>query len=73
MTATEDAAVFTEAGLAPYEAVVWLSTTGDVLNDAQQTAFEAYIDGGGGFAGVHSASDTEYGWPFYGDLVGAYF
>ncbi|WP_440901668.1 ThuA domain-containing protein, partial [Actinosynnema sp.] len=73
VTSTEDAAIFTEAGLAPFETVVFLSTTGDVLNDAQQTAFEAYIGNGGGFAGVHSASDTEYGWEFYGDLVGAYF
>ncbi|MEJ5869062.1 ThuA domain-containing protein, partial [Pseudokineococcus sp. 5B2Z-1] len=73
VTATEDASVFTEEGLAPYEAVVWLSTTGDVLNDDQQAAFEAYITQGGGYAGVHSASDTEYDWEFYGDLVGAYF
>ncbi|MFF3403631.1 ThuA domain-containing protein [Streptomyces sp. NPDC002659] len=73
VTATEDASTFTESGLAPYEAVVFLSTTGDVLNDAQQSAFESYIQGGGGFAGVHAAADTEYGWPFYGDLVGARF
>ncbi|WP_336922145.1 ThuA domain-containing protein [Aquipuribacter sp. SD81] len=73
VTATEDAAVFSEAGLAPFETVVFLSTTGDVLNASQEAAFEAYIEGGGGFAGIHSASDTEYGWEFYGDLVGAYF
>jgi cytochrome c len=71
--ATEDAAAFTEQNLAGYAAVVWLSTTGDVLNDAQQTAFEHYVDGGGGYAGVHAASDTEYDWPWYGELVGAYF
>ncbi|NMO52336.1 DUF1080 domain-containing protein [Actinoplanes sp. TBRC 11911] len=73
VTATEDAAAFTTANLAQYEAVVFLSTTGDVLNAAQQTAFEAYIRGGGGFVGVHAAADTEYDWPFYGQLVGAYF
>jgi type 1 glutamine amidotransferase len=73
VTATEDAAVFTTASLANYEAVVFLSTTGDVLNAAQQTAFESYIRGGGGFAGVHAAADTEYDWPFYGELVGAWF
>src|SRR5690606_18918756 len=55
------------------EAVVFLSTTGDVLNDEQQAAFEAYIQDGGGYAGIHAASDTEYDWPWYGDLVGAYF
>ena len=59
--------------LEEYDAVVFLSTTGDVLNAEQQAAFEAYIQGGGGFAGIHSASDTEYDWPWYGDLVGAYF
>jgi type 1 glutamine amidotransferase len=73
VTATEDPAVFTTAGLANYEAVVFLNTTGDVLNDAQQTAFEGYIRAGGGYAGVHAAADTEYDWPFYGDLVGAWF
>jgi cytochrome c len=44
-----------------------------VLNEAQQAAFEAYVRGGGGYAGIHSASDTEYGWDWYGELVGAYF
>ncbi|GMA33217.1 ThuA domain-containing protein [Litorihabitans aurantiacus] len=71
--ATEDAAAFTEENLAGYDAVVWLSTTGDVLNADQQAAFESYIQGGGGYAGVHAASDTEYDWPWYGELVGAYF
>ncbi|MET7393420.1 ThuA domain-containing protein [Dactylosporangium sp. NPDC005572] len=73
VTATEDAAAFTTGNLAQYEAVVFLSTTGDVLNDAQQTAFESYIRGGGGYVGVHAAADTEYSWAFYGQLVGAYF
>ncbi|GAA1023349.1 hypothetical protein Aple_084290 [Acrocarpospora pleiomorpha] len=73
VTATEDAGVFTTANLAQYETVVFLSTTGDVLNAAQQTAFESYIRGGGGYVGVHAAADTEYAWPFYGQLAGAWF
>ncbi|HET6532672.1 MAG TPA: ThuA domain-containing protein [Actinoplanes sp.] len=73
VTATEDAAAFTTANLAGYEAVVFLSTTGDVLSASQQTAFESYVRGGGGYVGVHAAADTEYDWPFYGNLVGAYF
>ncbi len=73
VTATEDAAQFTTANLAQYQAVVWLSTTGDVLNAAQQTAFESYMASGGGYVGIHAAADTEYDWPFYGGLVGAYF
>jgi type 1 glutamine amidotransferase len=73
VTATEDAAQFTAGTLAQYETVVFLNTTGDVLNASQQSAFESYIRGGGGYVGIHSAADTEYDWPFYGELVGAYF
>jgi cytochrome c len=71
--ATEDASVFTERGLAPYRAVIFLSTTGDILDARQQEAFEHYIQGGHGWVGVHSATDTEYDWPWYGRLAGAYF
>ncbi|MCW2878462.1 MAG: hypothetical protein JWQ95_2562 [Sphaerisporangium sp.] len=73
VVATEDAAAFTTANLAQYQAVVWLSTTGDVLNDAQQTAFQSYMAAGGGYVGIHAAADTEYNWPWYGGLVGAWF
>ena len=71
--ATEDAAVFNDADLAAYQCVVFLNTTGDILNNDQQAAFERYIQGGNGFVGIHSAADTEYGWSWYGSLVGAYF
>ncbi|MGZ3566998.1 MAG: ThuA domain-containing protein, partial [Gemmatimonadaceae bacterium] len=71
--ATEDAGAFTSKNLARYRAVVWLNTTGDVLDDAQQDDFERYIQAGGGYVGVHSATDTEYGWPWYGRLAGAWF
>ena len=70
---TEDAANFTAGNLANYDTVVFALTSGDVLNSTQQAAFEAYIQGGGGYVGIHSASDTEYSWPWYGELVGAYF
>ncbi|MEV7328277.1 ThuA domain-containing protein [Micromonospora sp. NPDC093244] len=73
VTATEDAAQFTTSNLAQYQAVVFLSTTGDVLDASQQTAFESYIAAGGGYVGVHAAADTEYSWPWYGSLVGAWF
>ena len=53
--------------------MIFLCTTGDVLDEAQQGAFERYIQAGGGYAGIHSASDTEYDWAWYGGLVGAYF
>jgi type 1 glutamine amidotransferase len=71
--ATENAAAFTDENLANYDVVIFLCTTGDVLNAAQQSAFERYIRAGGGYAGIHSASDTEYDWAWYGGLVGAYF
>ena len=71
--AIEESSLFTDEVLARYEAVVWLSTTSDVLNDEQQAAFERYIQGGGGYVGIHSAADTEYLWPWYGQLVGGYF
>lgn len=68
--ATEDAALFTAANLARYRAVVFLNTTGDVLDPPGEAALESYVRGGGGFVGVHSAADGEYGWPFYGELLG---
>ncbi|MFE7648776.1 ThuA domain-containing protein [Streptomyces phaeoluteigriseus] len=71
--ATEDAGAFTPTNLRRYDAVVFLSTTGDVLDDTQQRAFEDYIHRGGGYVGIHAAADTEYDWPFYGGLAGAYF
>lgn len=73
VTATEDPSVFNAADLKDTNVVVFLNTTGDVLNAEQQAAFEAYVRRGGGYVGVHAASDTEYDWPFYGELVGAYF
>ncbi len=70
---TEDAARFSAEGLAAYDVVVFLSTTGPVLDAAQQEALVGFVQAGGGFAGVHAASDCHYEWPWYGGLVGAYF
>ncbi len=71
--ATEDAALFNEASLKDFHAIVFLSTTGDVLNKAQQNDFERFIQAGGGYVGIHAATDTEYDWAWYGKLAGAYF
>ncbi len=73
LEAGEDAGVFSDEGLQRFDVIVFLSTTGDVLDGAQQSAMERFIRAGGGFVGIHSASDTEYDWPWYGQLVGAYF
>jgi cytochrome c len=70
---TEDAAQFNESSLKRFNTVVFLNTTGDVLNGEQQAAFERYIQAGGGYVGIHAATDTEYEWPWYGKLAGAYF
>ena len=70
---SEDAARFSDATLARYKVVVFLNTTGDILDSAEKAAFERFIRSGRGFVGIHSASDTEYQWPWYGRLVGAWF
>lgn len=73
VTHTEDATLFSTENLKQYKLVIFLNTTGDVLNPEQEQAFETFINNGGSFVGVHSASDTEFEWAWYGKLVGAYF
>lgn len=70
---TSDAAKFTEDTLQQYSAVIFLSTTGDLLNHYQEADFERYIQAGGGYVGIHAASDGEFDWGWYGRLVGGYF
>jgi len=70
---SEDASIFNPDSLAGYSAVVFLNTTETIFNDDQRASFEGFIQNGGGFVGIHSAADTEYDWPWYGELVGAYF
>src|SRR5689334_16107145 len=73
VTATEDPTQFTAANLAQYDVVVFLSTTSDVLNDAQQAAFEGYMQAGGGYVSIQSATDSQYQWAWYGQILGGYF
>jgi cytochrome c len=75
VTFTEDAAQFTNEHLGQYDAVVFLNTTGDILDPAQQASFERYVAAGHGLLGIHAATDTETdgGWPWYNALVGAKF
>ena len=70
---TEDAVVFHSKHLAKYQAIVFANTTLDILEQSQQAAMEGFIRAGGGFMGIHAAADTEYDWPWYGQLVGAWF
>ena len=55
------------------DVVIFLNTTGDIFNEAQEKAFKKFMAKGGGFVGIHAATDTEYEWPWYNKLVGAYF
>jgi type 1 glutamine amidotransferase len=70
---TEDPARFTPSGLRRYRVVVFLSTTGDVLDRDGEAALRGFVEAGGGWVGVHAAADTEDGWPWYETLVGARF
>ncbi len=72
VTATEDPAAF-ERPLTDYAAVVFLSTSGEILTPTGREHLAAYVESGGGFVGVHAAACTEYDWPYYGDLLGARF
>ncbi|MDO7137808.1 ThuA domain-containing protein [Algibacter lectus] len=73
VTHTEDAAVFLDKKLKKYDLIIFLNTTGDVLNTEEEQAFKKYINKGGSFLGIHAATDTEFEWAWYGKLVGAYF
>jgi len=71
--ATEDPARFNDQELGACRAVVFLSTTGDVLDARGEEALARFIEGGGGWVGIHAAADTEYDWPWYAQLVCAHF
>ncbi len=74
VTASKTSDIFQADSLATYDVVVWLNTTGEnLLTPSEETAFEDFIRNGGGFVGIHSATDTyrNGSWPWYNDLVGA--
>jgi type 1 glutamine amidotransferase len=71
---TTNPAMFTNENLKQYKALIFLSPTGNgFFNKEQQTALMNYMHNGGGFVGIHAATDCLYDWPWYGKLVGAYF
>jgi type 1 glutamine amidotransferase len=71
--ATEDPSVFNDANLKQYDLIAFASTTGTILDADQKKAMERFVESGKGWIGIHSAADTEYDWPWYGELVGAWF
>jgi type 1 glutamine amidotransferase len=74
---SEDSGVLTKTNLARYAVVVFLSVTGNVLDENEQTAFKDYIEGGGGFVAIHGAlaggEAAEGDWPWYAELLGTTF
>jgi type 1 glutamine amidotransferase len=72
---TENGAVFNPEMLNKFGAVVFLNASGDMLSAAQEQAFQAWLEGGGGWLGIHAAGDSSHaGWAWYSDtLIGAEF
>lgn len=70
---TEDETIFTDEKLARYDVIILMSTTGTIFNAEQKAAFEKFVRSGKGIVGIHSATDTEYEWPWYTKLIGAQF
>jgi type 1 glutamine amidotransferase len=74
---TEDSNWFTPANLGKYKAIIFLSTSGEILNESQKSAFKDFVEQGGGLAAVHAAVAgdvaTEGSWPWYGDALCAKF
>jgi hypothetical protein len=73
VTVSEDASVISDAGLRDYDAVFFYTSGELPLSDAQKRALLAFVKGGKGFVGAHSATDTLYRWPEYGEMIGGYF
>jgi uncharacterized protein len=71
--ATDDSLSFTDNNLKRYAALIFLCPTGKVFGPEQETALKNYIEQGGGWVGIHSATDCEYNWRWYNQLAGAYF
>ena len=70
---TEDANYFKDENLEKFDVIILMSTTGTIFNEEQKAAFQKFVRSGKGVVGIHSATDTEYDWPWYNQLIGAYF
>ena len=69
----QEGATVTDKYLENFQVIIFLNTTGDIFKADEQKAIEKFIKAGKGFVGIHSASDTEYGWEWYTKLVGRMF
>ncbi|MFD2163216.1 ThuA domain-containing protein [Paradesertivirga mongoliensis] len=70
---TENSDRINKENLKNYKAIIFLSPTGEFFNDEQRSAFQSYIRRGGGFVGIHAATDCLFKWEWYGKMIGAYF
>lgn len=70
---SEDSTDFTRNNLQQYDALIFLSPSGEVFGEMEKNALQYYIRNGGGFIGIHGATTVAYDWPWYGQLIGAYF
>jgi uncharacterized protein len=80
MSASEDPDIFSDAGLAPFDAIVLLSIStrhsdpsSEFFTGTRREAFENFVHRGGGVVGIHAASDSHYNWPWYGQMIGGWF
>lgn len=72
--ATDDPNLFADATLKQYQALVFANTNNEAfLNDTHRDAFKHYIESGGGFVGIHSASGSERDWPYFASVLGGKF
>jgi type 1 glutamine amidotransferase len=71
---SDDPKVFTDTNLKQYKALVFSNSNNEAFeNDAQRDAFKRYIQAGGGFVGIHSASGSERNWPYFWSVLGGKF
>ncbi|MCU1335707.1 MAG: trehalose utilization [Bryobacterales bacterium] len=70
---SEDVSMLSAAGLRNFDAVLFFTSGELPISDTQKQDLLDFVRGGKGFGGVHSATDTLYQWPEYGDLIGGYF
>jgi uncharacterized protein (TIGR03437 family) len=70
---TEDIGLLTADNLRNYDAVYFFTSGEMPLTDRQKADLLDFVRAGKGFGGSHSATDCNYTWPEYGDLIGGYF
>jgi uncharacterized protein len=73
VTATEDSAMFTKTALDTFNVVIFLCTSGNILDEAGENALQQFVESGKGLVTIHSGTDTEYDWKWYNEAIGAHF